>query len=156
MDPWKLANFAIFAVLLGWMIAKYAPRFFKARSADIQKAIRDATGLKMDADLRYSEIDRKIASIAEEIKRMREQRALDMEEVHQQILKDTEQQIQHIRENAAIEIQELRNEAGRAARRQTARLSLILAEQRLQDRLKESEPDYLFHDFLRTLRRGTS
>src|SRR5579884_430265 len=55
---WKVINTAIFAVLLGWYIAKKAPRFFQARSSDIQRAIQEATGLKLEADYRHSEIDR--------------------------------------------------------------------------------------------------
>src|ERR1700756_2411018 len=70
---WKLINSAIFAVLLGWFLWKYAPRFFNARSADIQRAIKEATGLKLDADYRYSEIDRKMALLGEEVQKMREQ-----------------------------------------------------------------------------------
>jgi F-type H+-transporting ATPase subunit b len=155
-EPWKIANFAIFAMGLGWIIARYTPRFFSARSADIQKAIKDATGLKMDADLRYSEIDRKVAALAEQIKRLRDRNALQMEEVHTNILRETEQQIQHIHENAAVEIEALRGEAVQRARHQTAHHSLSLAEQRLEELLADSEPDYLFHEFLKTLHRGAN
>ncbi|MBV8552802.1 MAG: ATP synthase F0 subunit B [Acidobacteriaceae bacterium] len=155
-ELWKIANFVIFAVGLGWIIARYGPRFFNARSADIQKAIKDATGLKMDADLRYSEIDKKIAALAEEIKRLRGQNALQMEELHGNILRETEQQIQHIDETAAVEIEALRGEAMQRARRQTAHRSLSLAEQRLEELLADSEPDYLFHEFLKTLHRGVN
>ena len=155
-ESWKIANFIIFAVGLGWMMARYAPRFFNARSADIQKAIKDATGLKMDADLRYSEIDRKIAAMAEEITRLRNQNAVQMEQIHENILRETEQEIQHIHENAAAEMEALRGEAVQRARRRTARRSLSLAEQRLEDLLADSEPDFLFHEFLKTLHRGVN
>jgi F-type H+-transporting ATPase subunit b len=158
-DPsglWTVANFAIFACLLGWFLARNAPRFFNARSADIQKAIHDATGLKMDADLRYSEVDRKMASIAEEIKRLRDQGAFENEQLHQQILRETEQQIEHIRQSALAEIEALRAEATRQARRQTARLTLSLAEQRLRKLLSESESEELFHDFIELVERGNN
>jgi F0F1-type ATP synthase membrane subunit b/b' len=152
-EPWRIANFVIFAVGLGWVISRSAPRFFNARAADIQKAIKDATGLKMDAGLRYSEIDRKIAALAEEIKRLREENAIQMDQLHGQVLSETEQQIQHIYQNTAVEIEALRGEAKQRARREAARHSLSLAEQRLQDLLADSEPDYLFHEFLKTLHR---
>ena len=75
---WKLINSAIFAVLLGWFLWKYAPRFFNARSADIQRAIKEATGLKLDADYRYSEIDRKMALLGEEVQKMREHARMEV------------------------------------------------------------------------------
>lgn len=152
--PWKLANFTIFAVALGWFYAKTAPRFFNARSADIQKAIKEATGLKMDADLRYSEIDRKMAALAEAVKGLRDQSAIEMEQAHQQTLRETEQQIQHIRDDTAAEIEALRQESARRAKRQTARLTLLLAEQRLRKQLSETEPENLFREFVALLEQG--
>jgi F-type H+-transporting ATPase subunit b len=152
--PWKVTNFLIFALGLGWFIAKKGPRFFAARSADIQKAIKDATGLKMNADLRYSEIDRKMASLAETVKQLRDQGSIEMEQVHQQILRQTEQQIQHIRENAVIEIEILYAEGPRRVNHYMAGLTLSLAEQRLRKQLSETEPDNLFHDFVNLVERG--
>ncbi|MBV8477322.1 MAG: ATP synthase F0 subunit B [Acidobacteria bacterium] len=152
--PWKITNFLIFALGLGWFLAKKGPRFFAARSADIQKAIKDATGLKMDADLRYSEIDRKIASLAETVKQLRDQGAIDMEQVHQQILRQTEQQIQHIRESTAAEAQALHARGHREVKRYITGLTLSLAEQRLQKHLSEGEPDSLFQNFVNLLERG--
>ncbi len=44
LGKWKIINFCIFAGGLGYFLARFAPRFFNARSSDIQKAIQDATG----------------------------------------------------------------------------------------------------------------
>src|SRR5947209_1006757 len=71
LGPWRIANTLLFAAVFGWFLYRTAPKFFNARSADIQKAIKDATGLKIEADFRYSEVDRKMATLAEEVKRMR-------------------------------------------------------------------------------------
>ena len=152
--PWKVTNFLIFALGLGWFLAKKGPRFFAARSADIQKAIKDATGLKMDADLRYSEIDRKIASLAETVKQLRDQGAIEMEKVHQQILRQTEQQIQHIRESTVTNIEASQAQGRRQIKRYMAGLTLTLAEQRLRKQLSEVEPDDLFHNFVNLVERG--
>ncbi len=79
---WKIINTALFVIGLGWFLWKYGPAFFNARSADIQKAIKDATGLKLEADFRYSEIDRKMATLADEVRRMREQASRELEREH--------------------------------------------------------------------------
>ena len=52
---------------IGYFDRQIRAQFFNARSADIQKAIQEATGLKMNADLRYSEIDRKMANLSSEV-----------------------------------------------------------------------------------------
>lgn len=129
---WKLINTAIFAVLLGWGIAKTAPRFFNARSADIQKAIKDATGLKMDADLRYGEMDRKMATLGDEVKRLREQGDREMDREHRRMQEDGETERERVRRHLAAEIEALRAEKRLALRRRTAQQALDLAEQRLR------------------------
>jgi F0F1-type ATP synthase membrane subunit b/b' len=150
---WKLINTAIFAVLLGYYIAKSAPRFFNARSADIQRAIKDATGLKMDADLRYSEADRKMATLAEAISRLRAEAAAEMEREHQRVRHETEQERDRIDHNVAAEIEAFRLAGIRQVRRRTATAALDLAEQQLRERAPGHEGDFL-HDFVNIVEGG--
>ena len=92
-STWKIVNFAIFAAALGFALVKYAPGFFNARSADIEKAIKDATGLKMDADFRYSEVDRKMANLAGEVDKLRAQSKAEMDREHQRLLAQTKYEL---------------------------------------------------------------
>ncbi len=151
---WHLINSALFAAVLGFGIWKLAPAFFNARSADIQKAIREATGLKMQADLRYSEIDRKMASLAEEVKRMREQARLEMEREHQRRLGETSEELEHINSSVAAEVEALRSEAAYQIRQRTAQLALSLAERRLRDSALSGANDEPFRDFIHLVERG--
>ena len=151
---WKIINFTIFAVALGWAIAKYSPRFFNARSADIQKAIKDATGLKLEAEHRYSEIDRKMASLAEEVNKLRAQAAIELEREHGRVRHETAQEIDHIHHQIFKEIDALRKEAADRVRRRAVQLALGLAERRLQDRFAAGEPEHLLQDFVHLVEQG--
>jgi F-type H+-transporting ATPase subunit b len=151
---WKVLNTLLFAAALGWGIWKYAPAFFNARSADIQKAIKDATGLKIDADFRYSEIDKRMANLAREKKKLEEQAEAEMEREHQRILEETQEELQHIRGHVAGEREALRAEATQRIRQRTARLALDLAERRLQERFASGESADLTQDFIRLVDRG--
>jgi F-type H+-transporting ATPase subunit b len=151
---WKIINFALFVIGLGYLLWKYAPRFFNARSADIQKAIQDATGLRIEAEFRYSEIDRKMATLPEEIKRMRDQHATEMQRAHERVLHETELEIGHIRSNVQNEIDALRKEGAGQVRRHTAQLALASAERRLRDRFAHDDPTPLIDDFIRLVERG--
>lgn len=151
---WKIINFALFLIGLGYLIAKFAPRFFNARSADIQKAIQDATGLRIEAEFRYSEIDRKMATLPDQIKRLRDQSAAEMERAHQRLLQETESEINHIRRNTEAEIEALRKEAADRVRRHTAQLALTAAERRLQDRFRTQDSAPFIDDFIRLVERG--
>jgi F-type H+-transporting ATPase subunit b len=151
---WHLINTALFAIGLGWAIWKIAPGFFNARSADIQRAIKEATGLKMQADLRYSEIDRKMATLPDEVKRMKEQAAAEMEREHRRRQEETAKNVRRIEDMSAAEIEALRQEAIRGARQRTAQSALQLAEERLAARVSDSSNSDLLQDFIHLVERG--
>jgi F-type H+-transporting ATPase subunit b len=151
---WKVANFVIFAGGIGYAIAKFAPSFFNARSADIQKAIKDATGLKMDADLRYSEIDRKMANLSGEVAKLRADSQAEMEREHARMLAQTEEEIAYIHKSAASQIYALRVEATVKLRRYATDAALTLAESRLRERVASTDQKDLFNDFVHLVERG--
>jgi F-type H+-transporting ATPase subunit b len=151
---WKIVNFAIFAVGLGFMIVKTAPAFFNARSADIQKAIKEATGLKMEADLRYSEVDRKMANLAGEVEKVRAEAKVEMQREHERMLQETKQEIEHIHKNVAAETEGLHQEGALKVRQHTTQLALALAERRLRDRFSGPNADDLLRDFVNLVDRG--
>ncbi len=154
VTKWKIINTAIFAIGLGWFLWKYAPAFFNARSADIQKAIKDATGLKIEADFRYSEIDRKMATLADEVRRMREQSSQELEREHQRFRHDAQMEIDHIHRNVAAEVEAFREEGIYRVRQHTAQLAMQLAERELQERFRSGEPEDLLHDFVHLVEQG--
>ncbi len=154
VGPWKLINTGIFVALLAWFLAKKGPQFFNARSADIQKAIKDATGLKIEADFRYSDIDKKMASLGAEVEKLRQQAKLEMEREHDRVRQQTEFELTRIHKNAANEIDALSQEASDRVQLHTAQIALGLAERRLQDRFAQGEPESLLGDFVRLVDRG--
>ena len=152
---WHLINTAIFAVGLGFAIWKLAPAFFNARTADIQKAIKDATGLKMQADFRYSEIDRKMATLPDEVKRMREQARVEMEREHERRRQETASELEHIDKSVAAEIAAFRAEAASQIRLHTAQSALRMAEGRLRESaVPSSANDQSFRDLIHLVERG--
>ena len=154
VGPWKLINTGIFVALLAWFLAKKGPQFFNARSADIQKAIQDATGLKIEADFRYSNIDKKMASLGAEVEKIRQQAKVEMEREHDRVRQQTEFELAHIQKNAANEIDALRQEASDRVQLHTAQIALGLAERRLQDRFAQGEPANFLGDFIRLVDSG--
>jgi len=154
VGPWKLINTGIFVALLAWFLAKKGPQFFNARSADIQKAIKDSTGLKIEADFRYSDIDKKMASLAAEVEKIRQQARLEMEREHERVRQQTEFELAHIHNNAANEVDALRQEASNRVQLHTAQIAIGLAERRLLDRLAQGEPQSFLGDFIRLVNRG--
>jgi F-type H+-transporting ATPase subunit b len=151
---WKILNFAIFAGGIGYLIVKFAPSFFNARSADIQKAIKDATGLKMDADLRYSEIDRKMANLSGEVGKLRAESQAEMQREHERLRAQTREEIAYIQKSALSQIDALRGEGAVTLRLHATQQALAAAEARLRERFASADQKDLFSDFVRLVERG--
>ena len=56
---WKWANFAVLAAGLGYLVAKNAGPFFRSRSEEIQKGIKDAAQVRAEAEARASAIEKR-------------------------------------------------------------------------------------------------
>jgi F-type H+-transporting ATPase subunit b len=152
--PWGLLNFLIFAVALGYALVKLGPAFFNARSADIQKAIQDATGLKIDADFRYSEIDKRMANLPGEVEKLKAEARANMDRVHERLLRETREEEERINASTAAEIEGLRGEGIQQVRLTAAQRAFGLAEKRLVERFAGSDSDDLLHDFAELVERG--
>lgn len=154
VTKWKVINTALFVLGLIWFLWKFGPGFFNARSADIQRAIQEATGLKIEAEFRHSEIDRKMASLADEVKKLRAQAAIEREREHERFRKETQAEIEHMRHNVAAETEALRLESMQQLRQQTAGMAIGRAREKLRQRLASGEPEDLVHDFIHLVERG--
>ena len=132
---WRLVNFAILAIGLGYLMAKYLPAFFRERTESIQADIAQAQKQKEESARRVAEIDRRLAGLGTEIEAFRKQSHAEMGREGERIRQETATQIRKIKDQAQVEIES----AGKAARREVrlyaANLALDLADQRIRARL---------------------
>ncbi len=155
---WHLINSVIFAAGFAYAIWKYSPAFFNARSSEIQKAIQDATGLKIQADFRYSEMDRKMATLPREVARLREQSKAEMEREHRRRSDETEHELRTIHASLQAQIAASREEGVHQIQRTAALKALESAERQLQDRANTGGDgvmnEGLLTDFIHLVERG--
>jgi F0F1-type ATP synthase membrane subunit b/b' len=140
-------NFAVLAVGLGYLVAKQAPAFFNARTEAIQKAIKDATGLKLDADFRSSEIDRKMATLSAEVSKLRADADAEMQAEQQRLSNETGHSLTQIQRHEAQEIASLQHNARLELSRHTAELAVSIATSRLRERLTAASHEALVSRF---------
>jgi F0F1-type ATP synthase membrane subunit b/b' len=152
----KWINFGIFAGGLGYFIVKKGPAFFNARTADIQKAIKDATGLKMEADFRSSEIDRKMATLGAAVQRLRDESKHEMELEHERILRETETAVKRLQQHFAMEVASLQQNARTELHRHTSELAVSMAASRLRDQLTGDDQSRLIGFFADAVQRGNN
>ena len=149
---WQIANFAILAGFLGYVIAKNAPKFFQARSEQIQRALSEAAKAKEEAEQRVAEMERRIASLAAEIERMRAGMRQEMAAEGERIRLDTERHIHRIQQQAEQEIESMIKRARRELQMYSAELALRMAEEQLTSRITSDVENNLVNSFIADLR----
>lgn len=150
-DPylaWKWANFAILAVVLGYMLNKALPPFFASRTAGIQKGIADASKLRADAEKRAAEMERRMASLSVEIDQIRTEARTQMAKEGERIQKDAEHQLARIQAQAEREVGAISKRATQQLKAEAARLAIDLAEQRLRSRMDVATEGALVERFV--------
>ncbi|MGH9625278.1 MAG: ATP synthase F0 subunit B [Bryobacteraceae bacterium] len=144
----KIFNTGLFFAFLAWLIYKYAPKFFQARSLAIQKAIEEATGLKIEAEFRHSEIDRKMATLPEEVRQLRARETAERQRDHRRFQRETEGAMAHVRRNAQAEIEAYWLQGMRQVKERTADLALQFAEQHVPERIGPRESEESVRDVI--------
>jgi F-type H+-transporting ATPase subunit b len=149
-------NFALLAVGLGVVLAKTLPKAFEARTASIQKEIKEAQALKADAEKRAAVVETKVASLGADIEKFKAEAAKEMAQEGERIRQETASQIQRMETQSAVEIESAGKAATRELRQYSAELALKLAEDRVRARLDAAAESGLIDGFVAELSREGS
>lgn len=148
---WKWANFGILAIGLGYLMGKMLPPYFRSRSNEIQRGIREAQALKADAEKRAAQMDARLAALGEDIEKFRVQSRAEMEQEGQRIAEETARQMARLQQQIELEIETAAKNARRELKIFAAKLALNLAEQRIRTRLDGTTEAGLIEDFVQDL-----
>jgi len=152
LTPWKWANFAMLAALLGYMIKKSAGPFFQGRNDEIQKALVEAKIAREEAETRAAEMDRRMANLEAEIQLLRDNSAKEMQAEAGRIQADTEKQLARLQEVAQQEIEASAKIATSDLRAFSSSLALQLAEQKIRTQLTPDRQGSLVSSFIDRMR----
>jgi F-type H+-transporting ATPase subunit b len=150
MGDWlpRLVNFAIIATVVVYFMKKPAQDFFKNRTAEIAKAMKDSQETRERAVAALTEMERKIKDLEAETARMiadaqargeKDKQALTEEgrkvaqEVQQQVKTGIEIEVQKARTALAIE---------------ASLLSLDLAEGRIKEKISDTDHERIVKEYI--------
>ena len=151
MEIWKWANFAILAGGLGYLIGKNAGPFFAGRTQQIRREMIEAGEMRKQAEARAMEVERRLASLENEIAAMRTEAKGEAEAETERLSRHTAAEIAKVQLHAEQDIAA----AGKAARmelkRYSAELAVQLAEQKIRVRMNPDIQDSLVMGFVKDL-----
>jgi F-type H+-transporting ATPase subunit b len=147
LAPWKWANFLILAGALGYAAGKHGPPFFASRGARIRQDIDDADALRIRAEARTAEVERRLASLEAEIAVIREESKRETEAAAARLAGEAAARIAKLQASSEQEIASAGKAARTELRRYSAQLSIGLAEQKLRARMTPQAQDSLVDGF---------
>ncbi len=153
MTLWKLANFVLFAGAIGYILWKKAGGFFRARTEEIRKGITEASRLKEEAEARYAEIERRLASLDEEIQSLRAKAREEASAEQERARHEMERELKKIQAEAELEIAAAAKAARQELRAHSAELAVRLAALKIQQRITPEVEDTLVTSMARDLER---
>ena len=153
---WKWLNFGILVLVLGYLISKSAPAFFRSRSETIQRDLEEAGRLRQEAEARAARIEVRMASLDREIQHVRQEAQSEMSKERERLVKDAEQQMARMRAHAEQDIEALSNHATQQLKAQAAELAVQLAEQRIRSKMTNQRGSELVNRFTSQLERYRS
>jgi F-type H+-transporting ATPase subunit b len=132
----ELANFAVLAVVFGWLVVKLVPKVLRDRNTSIQKQLVDARTATEEARVRLSGVEERLAKLDGEIAAMAAQAEKDSAKEEQRIKASVGEEAKKILAAAEQEIaaatmhaqKQLQQHAAELAIEQAARKLVVSAE----------------------------
>jgi F-type H+-transporting ATPase subunit b len=153
-DPllqWKVANFLLLVLGLGFLISKMAPPFFAGRTAEIQKGLAAAAATQKESDAKVAAIEARLQNLEGEIAAIRSNAAAEMAAEESRVRKEGEEAIAKLRHHTEVEIDGASRQAQAELRQFAAKLALETAEGQLRARLNPQLDAGLLNGFLKGL-----
>lgn len=154
MMGWMLANFAILAIGLGFLIHKHVPPLLQARSETIQRGIREAAELKAQSESRLAEIEKHLSGIADEIEKLRVELISEMSREGERMRAEMEGQVSRMHAQAEQEIGFMTRAARKDLKAFSAQTAIDLAAQRIRDKMNHDTQHRLVDAFVGDLERA--
>lgn len=149
---WKWANFVLLIAGLGYLIGKNAGPFFRARTEEIQRGIREASAVRAEAEQRAAEIERRIGNLASEVQSLKEKSHEEIAREGERVRAETAQQIAKIQKQAEAEIASAAKHATQDLKAYAASLAVNIAAQDLQSRMRAEDQEQLANEFIHEIR----
>lgn len=149
-------NFAIVFCGIAYAAVKWGGPYFRARAEEIAQKIAEGARAREAAARQKKEIDRRLAGLDEEIKRMRAEAKRDAEQEAKRLRDMARSEAEKIERAAHMEIEAAVREANQELKALAARLAIERAEAMLEKQITPQAEAGLFGTFVAELERSVN
>ncbi len=151
---YKIINFALLAMALGYVLRKPMKEFFSQRSSDIVKALEEGRAALKESQSKLAVVEEKLRHLDEVIAAFKATSEQEMQQERQRLREETAREAEKILETARARTDTAIRAAKLELKVYTAQEALRLAEQMIRARLDEPARARLVSQFIATLDAG--
>jgi F-type H+-transporting ATPase subunit b len=150
MGDWlpRLVNFAIIATVVVYFMKKPAQDFFKNRTAEIAKAMKDSQETRERAVAALTEMERKIKDLEAETARMIADAQARGEKDRQALTEEGKKVAQEVQQQVKTGIEIEVQKARTALAIEASLLSLDLAEGRIKEKISDTDHERIVKEYI--------
>lgn len=151
---YKIINFALLAMALGYVLRKPMKEFFTQRSSEIVKALEEGRAALKESQAKLAVVEEKLRHLDEEIAAFKATSEQEMQQERQRLREETAREAEKILETARARTDSAVRAAKLELKVYTAQEALRLAERMIRERLDDPARARLVSQFIRTLDAG--
>jgi F-type H+-transporting ATPase subunit b len=151
---WQAVNLALVLGVLFYFGRKPVVSYFADRRDQINNDLESAASLLSEAEVRNSEIQRRLVDLDSQLEDIRETTRRRAEEESERILAEAHATASRIQSDAAAAAEQELTRAGRVLRAEAAELALELAGSILREQVTDSDRDRLVDEFITRVEPG--
>lgn len=148
---WRVVVFAVFAFILYKVLKNPVSKFLAGRTADIEKAIKDAEKAKLDAEAELKDYKSKLSLMNKELEEMKEKAFKAAEAEKERIIEEADKNIEKLKHFASSMIEADLNRAKDELKQETFKLALKLAEEKLGTTITEEKQNVLMKEYIKKI-----
>lgn len=148
---WRSMNFVVFITVLFILLRKPVGSFFSSRREDIAHTLEDLEKKKSEAEVRFKELELKLADMADEREKILADYIRDGEEEREKIIANAKEMAERIKKQAEVTIDQEIKAAKADLVAEIANMSANMAEDLIKSNINDEDQARLVEESLKTI-----
>jgi F-type H+-transporting ATPase subunit b len=151
LDVGRVFNLLLVVGVVVLIARKPLSNFFTGRTQAIREQLAEAQRARMEAEAKLAEIESRMSRLNDELKEIAKNAEIEAQDEYKRLITAAEQEAEKIVERSKQEIEGMTRTAQQELKSHAAKLSVQLAEERIQSEITETDHERLFNRFVAKL-----
>jgi F-type H+-transporting ATPase subunit b len=151
LDVGRVFNLLLVVGVVVWIARKPLSNFFAGRTQAIRDQLAEAQKARTEAEAKLAEIESRMSRLNDELKEIANTTEKEAQDEYQRLIAAAGQEAEKIVERSKQEIEGMTRTAQQELKLHAAKLSVQMAEERIQSEITDADHERLFHRFVEKL-----